>query len=454
VPVDLRHPPDFPTRLRHAGSAARGAAPDGTTSSSASWKLSVPAGPSRRSCECSGDAAATDTKDPDAVTAGRALELLRRPNRPRRATYVELFFDVVFVFAVTRLSNFLFADLTWAGLWRVMLLLAAFWWIWVLTTWMSGRLDPDRPSVQTLIVTVMLASLLMSVAVPTAFGDQALLFAGLYVVSQVGRTVFVVRALRRGGVTAAGGRKVAWWILSAGLWVAGGVVDDARLLLWTVALVIDYSSAELRLPEYDLRGHGLTSSADHLAERFQQFTIIALGDKIIAPALKLAQYHYEIERILALVVSFWTTVLLWRIYFYRAGVLLPAGIVASRDPARYSRSLSHLHLILIAGLVISAASEDVIVSHPVGHNNIVWVAAIAGGPAVFLVGRMLLDKLTFSRVARSRVVGLLLLAVVVPTTVAIPPMLVTTTVNVVLTLVVISDTISWRRHPKEPAPAR
>lgn len=305
-----------------------------------------------------------------------------------------------------------------------------------------------------LIVTIMLASLLMSVAVSTAFDDQGLFFAALYVVSQVGRSVFVIRALRRRGVTLVAGKRVAWWVLSAGLWLGGGVVDgDLRVVLWTAAVLIDYSSAELRLPEYDLRGQGLATSADHLAERFQQFTIIALGDKILAPALKLTQYDHEYKRILALMVSFWTTVVLWRIYFYRAGVLLPAGIVTSHDPARYTRSLSHLHIIMIAGLVISAASEDVIVSHPTGHNTIVWVAAITGGPAVFLVGRMLLDKLTFNRVSRSRIVGLALLAAVVPIAVGFPPILVTTTVNVILTLVVVSDTISWRRHPKEPSPA-
>ncbi|GAA4573380.1 low temperature requirement protein A [Micromonospora coerulea] len=389
------------------------------------------------------------------MTAGRATELLRNPDRPRRSTYVELFFDVVFVFAVTRLSNNLFENLTWIGLWRTILLLAAFWWVWVLTTWMSGRLDPDRPSVQFLIVAVMLASLLMSVAVPTAFGDQGLLFAGLYVVSQAGRSVFVLRTLRNRGITVGGGRKVAWWALSAALWLAGGVADESlRGLLWSAAVIIDYSTAELRLPEYDLRGTGLTSSADHLAERFQQFTIIALGDKILAPALKLSEYDYEFERILALVVSFWTTVLLWRIYFYRAGLLLPAGIVASRDPGRYDRDLAHLHVVLVAGLVVSAASEDVIVSHPTGANRITWVAAIAGGPAIFLAGRMLLDKLTFNRVARSRVIGLLLLLAAAPATVVLPPMLVTTTVNVILTIVVVSDTISWRRHPRRPSPAR
>ena len=112
----------------------------------------------------------------------------------QRATSLELFYDLVFVFAVTQVSHLLLADLTWRGAGQATVILLAVWWSWNYTTWATNELDPESPVVRLLVIGVMLASLTMAIAIPHAFGGRALLFAGAYVAIQVGRTAFLAFA--------------------------------------------------------------------------------------------------------------------------------------------------------------------------------------------------------------------------------------------------------------------
>lgn len=386
------------------------------------------------------------------VTAGRSAELVRRPDQPRRATYVELFFDVVYVIALTRLSLLLFSHLSWTTLWRTLVLFGALCWMWILTTWLSGRLNPDQPLVQTLIGGIMLANLLMSVSIPTAFGDQGILFAACYVASQLGRSIFLIVALRQHAVPS-GGWALLWFGVSSTLWITGGLLPpEHRLVVWSVAVMVDFVNAQFELPPYEQRGAGLRGSAEHLAERFHKFVIIAIGDKMLSPALKLATYPFELLRVLALAFSFWTAVLMWRIYFYRVGELLPLSITSSKEVGRHSKYLAYAHMVLVAGTWITASSEDAIVSHPTSTGHWARVGLILGGPALFLLGRMMMDRLTFGRFARSRIAGLIVLAACLPITIHFPLMLVTVTMNLVLLAIAVWDAISWKRHPARLQP--
>ena len=115
----------------------------------------------------------------------------RDSGEEQRATSLELFYDLVFVFAITQVSHLLLDDLTWAGAGRALLVLLVVWWAWNYTTWVTNELDPDSTVVRLVLIAIMLASLLMAVAIPQAFGDRALLFVGSYVAIQVGRHAFL-----------------------------------------------------------------------------------------------------------------------------------------------------------------------------------------------------------------------------------------------------------------------
>src|SRR5215218_8915662 len=115
----------------------------------------------------------------------------RRASGAGRATTLELFYDLVFVFAITQVSHLLLNHLTWAGVGQSLLVLLVVWWSWNYTTWVTNELDPESTAVRMLLITLMLASFLMAVAIPEAFGDRALLFVGAYVAIQVGRHLFL-----------------------------------------------------------------------------------------------------------------------------------------------------------------------------------------------------------------------------------------------------------------------
>src|SRR5262245_15548612 len=127
--------------------------------------------------------------------------LLRERGGHARVTYVELFFDLVFVFAVTQLSHSLLAHLTLTGALQALFLLLAVWWVWMYTCWFTNWIDPDKPAVRTMMFALMLAGMLLSASLPNAFGHEGLLFAGAYVFSQVVRSVFALHAFRKHDAT-------------------------------------------------------------------------------------------------------------------------------------------------------------------------------------------------------------------------------------------------------------
>src|SRR5262245_7916699 len=167
----------------------------------------------------------------------------RRPGEEGRATTLELFYDLVFVFAITQVSHILLADLTWRGFARTILVLAVVWWAWNYTTWVTNELDPDSVVVRLLLLGLMFASLLMAVAIPEAFGDHGLLFAASYVAIQVGRHLFLTfAAASPGTIERERAARILIWLSASGVfWLAGGFAEGTtRTALWLVALAIDY----------------------------------------------------------------------------------------------------------------------------------------------------------------------------------------------------------------------
>ncbi|TYC20809.1 low temperature requirement protein A [Micromonospora sp. MP36] len=193
-------------------------------------------------------------------------------------------------------------------------------------------------------------------------------------------------------------------------------------------------------------------NAEHLAERYQQFMIVAFGEAILASGGQFAAFGFKPNRVIALVLAFAITALLWRIYFYRAGLLLPAVIAASARPAVFARSASYAHLLMAGGIVLSSVGDEIIINHPFAKPNLVWSAVILCGPAIYLAGRARLDYLSFSRVALSRVIGLLVLVALAPVVAFLPPILIAVVAVVILLIIATSDTVSWQFRPSKPTP--
>ena len=320
----------------------------------------------------------------------------RDAGEEQRATTLELFYDLVFVFAITQVSHLLLDNLTWEGVGQATLVLLVVWWAWNYTTWVTNELDPDSPVVRLLLIGIMLASLLMAVAIPEAFGARALLFVGSYVVIQVGRHAFLTFAsARRGTIERERAAHILVWLSTAGVfWIAGAFLEGhARTGVWIVALAIDYLGP---VALYWVPGRARLSGATfdvetaHFAERFQLFMIIALGESIVLTGATTAQLDLDAARVTALGVAFLGTAALWWLYFdFVAGIaqrrleLAPNRTILARDGYTY------LHVVMVAGVIVWAVGDELVIAHPTDVLPAAEVAAIVLGPAIYLLGHVL-----------------------------------------------------------------
>ena len=250
------------------------------------------------------------------------IAVSRAPGEERVVTALELFFDLVYVFAIGQLSHHLVehVDLQ-TGAETVVLALAVVY-AWYMTAWGANWLDPDRMPVRALLVGLMFASLLMSVAIGDAFGDRAWLFVAGYLLLQVGRATFLMVALRGRRLAEHFVNDLVWELGAGALWVAGAIAEgDARLVLWGLAVAATYAGvASLHwLPGRGRRidlAHSEIAGG-HLIERFRLFFIIALGETVLMTGTTFTNEPFELDRLLTLVIAFTGTVALWWCYFQR-----------------------------------------------------------------------------------------------------------------------------------------
>jgi low temperature requirement protein LtrA len=317
-------------------------------------------------------------------------------DREQRATFFELFFDLVYVFAVTQLSHHLLDDITWTGAAETAFMLVAVYWAWNYTTWMTNWFDPDTVPVRLALVFVMLASLLMAVAIPQGFSDYALLFACAYSGLQIGRNVFVVGVTPRGDFNQNFRQILAWSVLSAPLWVAGGLVEaeSARWVLWLAALGLDLAAPLLT---YWLPRAGSTPMSQwqiegaHFGERFQLFVIIALGESIVLACAAASDAGLSVGVVAALLFAFLSSTALWWLYFGQvAGTVLERIRMATADErGQIGRDIyTYLHLPIVAGIVLVAVSDELVIAHPTDDLHEAGALVALGGPALFLAGLM------------------------------------------------------------------
>ncbi|HWI75367.1 MAG TPA: low temperature requirement protein A, partial [Baekduia sp.] len=240
----------------------------------------------------------------------------------QRATSLELFYDLVFVFAVTQISHLLLEHLTWEGAGQSALLLMVVWWSWNYTTWVTNELDPESPVVRLLMIALMLASLMMAVAIPHAFGDDALLFVCSYLAIQVGRHAFLAFVASGRGELARerAARILAWFVFAGVFWVAGALAGGgvARTVLWLIALALDYGAPLVvfwvpgRRP---LSGSAWVVETSHFSERFGLFIIIALGESIVVTGATTSEIGLDGHTAVAFATAFLTTAAMWWLYF-------------------------------------------------------------------------------------------------------------------------------------------
>lgn len=168
-------------------------------------------------------------------------------------------------------------------------------------------------------------------------------------------------------------------------------------------------------------------SGEHLADRYRQFLLIALGESVLALSLAYTRGLYNVASTAAFVIGFAAAVLLWRIYFYRAGQILADAIAASNNPIHLGRVAAFAHWIMVLGVVVTVIGFELVIPNPLGHTMPAWAVVVLGGPALFVAGRARFEYVVFARVSRPRLIGVLVLAIAAPLAAFVPPVFVTLT---------------------------
>lgn len=338
------------------------------------------------------------------MTAVPGVSLLRERGRDEgRVAFVELFFDLVFVFAVTQLSHSLLAHLDLKGLLQTALLLFAVWWVWIYTSWVTNWLDPERVPVRLCLFALMVAGLAMSASIPKAFEARGMAFAVAYTSMQVGRTLFMFWCLRRGSASLRRNfqRILVWSMASAVLWLVGACSEgEARFVWWLGAIAMEFASPLLgfRVPGLGRSySHEWDVDGNHMAERCGLFVIIALGESLLVTGATFADLTWRPDVVAGFAIAAVSAIAMWWIYFDTGAKKGHHRMVHSDDPGRIARlAYTYLHLPIVAGIIVSAVADELVLAHP-GHVDGSAIAAILGGPALYLLGNALFKWVTNDR---------------------------------------------------------
>jgi low temperature requirement protein LtrA len=387
--------------------------------------------------------------------------LRREAGVEQRATTLELFYDLVFVFAITQVSHLLLAHLTWEGAGQSALVLLVVWWSWNYTTWVTNELDPASIGVRLVLIVLMLLSLLMAIAIPDAFGEKALLFAASYVAIQVGRHSFLTfAAAERGTIERQrAGRILTWFVAAGALWIAGALADGStRAVLWITALAIDYCAP---LVTFWVPGRSRLSpeawevGTEHFAERFQLFIIIALGESIVITGATTSDLELTTARVVAFALAFLITAALWWLYFSLVATIAQRRLAQAANRTLLARdAYTYLHVVIVAAIILTAVGDELVIAHPTEELPDAELIAVVCGPALYLLAHVALRLRMSGTLGGRRLVGALACLAVAAVGTFAPALVVAALLFGVLVAVIVADHVAGarRRRRGEPSP--
>jgi low temperature requirement protein LtrA len=351
---------------------------------------------------------------PPRSSIGAAADQLERPaEAEQRVTPLELFFDLVFVFAITQVTAFVSAAPTWTRLLEALALIAVLWWAWESYAWLGNTAASDEGTIRVVLLAAMGAMLVVSLAVPRAFGGDGLVFGVAY---------FAVRALHLGAYAVVSRdepalRRVVVRLASTSmpaalLLVLGGALDGApRALCWIAALAIDYGGLALQGTE------GWRVQPGHFAERHSGIIIIALGESIVALGVGVAHVHVGAGIIAAALLAMAVAAAMWWAYFDVVATVAERRLraLAPSEQTRMARdSYTYLHLPMVTGIILFAVGVKETLAALGTHLHGVPAVALCGGPALYLLALSTFKRRNIGSFNRPRLVVTVLLIASIP----------------------------------------
>jgi low temperature requirement protein LtrA len=364
-------------------------------------------------------------------------------NVTQRVTPLELFFDLVVVFAITQVTAFLSEDPTWSGLLRGLLLLGALWWAWAAYAWLTNALDPEEGGVRIAMFGAMAAMLIVSLAARNAFAEDGVVFGVAY---------FIVRAIHLVLYSYAGRadpdllraiiRITPTTTLGPALLVVAGFLDGtAQLVLWSVALPIDYLGV--------LVGHmqGWRVSPEHFVERHGLIIIIALGESIVAIGVGAAGLPLSAGAIAAALLGITVVAMLWWSYFDWVSFVVQSRLAEATGAARAMLArdaYSYLHLPMVGGIVLYALGLKVALAHETDPLPTIPAIGLTGGVALYLLAHICLRLRIGGGFGHGRPAATILLLGLLPVALKAPALISLALVAVVCTMLIAYEALRYR----------
>ena len=369
----------------------------------------------------------------------RASRLGATLREGERVTPLELFFDLVFVLAITQCTALMAHHPTWEGLAQGLLVLGMLWWSWTAYSWLTSTVDPEEGAVRLIMIGAMAALLLVSLCVPEAFGDLALAFALIYGVVRVAHIgLFMLASPEDDGLRhSVLGLAVSSFIAVALLATASLFDGWAQGALWALALFLDMGGP------YVFGSEGWKLVPGHFAERHGLIVIIALGESIVAIGVGAAG-HVTVGIGTAAVLGVALTAAMWWIYFDIVAIVSTRRLIEA-DEGRVQNemardSYSYLHLIMVAGIVLTALGMKKTIGHFDEPLHTVPAFALLGGIAVYLLGLVAFRWRHVHSINRQRLGLAIVLLILVPVATAVPALVALAVANVLLWAMVAYET--------------
>jgi low temperature requirement protein LtrA len=366
------------------------------------------------------------------------------PEAEQRVTPLELFFDLVFVLSFTQVTAKIADDPTWEVLGEGLLILAAVWWAWAAYGWLTNAISADENANRLAMFVAMAAMLVVSLAIPEAFGDLGLLFGCAYFIVRAMQVILYVRNTRREGDedNLSAILKLAPGMLlgSALLIVAGALDGGARTSLWILALLIDWSTPMLFGTEQ------FHIKPGHFAERHGLIVIIALGESIVAIGAG-AGIEVETGEVIAAVLAIAAVASLWWAYFDVVAIVAERRLTEAPDgeQAPLARdSYSYLHFPMIAGIVLLAVGlkkTELAVDEPL---KTVPAIALCGGVALYLLAHIAFRYRNVGTFNRHRALATVAVLALIPLALEVDALYAVAAVTAVLIILIAYEAVHFR----------
>ena len=374
-----------------------------------------------------------------------ARRITREEGREAKVSPLELFFDLVFVFALTQVTAFMADDPTFEAMGRGLLILALVWWAWSGYTWLTSTVDPEQTLPRLVMFAAMGAMLVVALATPGAFADDGVIWGlGYIAVRVLHAALFSVAAADDPALA----RNVRFLVISVvpggGLILLGALAFDgsARTMLWLLAVLLDYGIVLLGSDSGSWRVH-----AEHFAERFGLVMIIAFGESIVAIGIGAGDLALDGLEILSALVGVGIVCLLWWAYFDLYALIAARAFreAVGGAQARMARdSYAVLHLPMIAGVVLFALGVKKVLEHPDDPLKAMPAVALTAGLALYALAQVAFRLRNVGTLATPRIVAAAACLAVIPLAREAPSLVALSVLALIWVALIAWETLRYR----------